>query len=221
MLTLPLRARLALLPVLLLLGACATNRSTLTLAVPAQGTLVSGHKVAVIDTVTDQRTFEADPDQPSTPSLKKGAKYSLDAEGRSKAIARKRNGYGMAIGDIVLEGDATVQTLTRQLVTQGLQQRGYRVAAPGEAVPADALKLRVNVNEFWAWITPGMWAGTIEARVKTSIEASSDTTRSIEVLGYGENIVQTGRDLNWQQAYERAFNDYLVKFKAALDVAGL
>ncbi|HSM10347.1 MAG TPA: hypothetical protein VK827_02095 [Lysobacter sp.] len=214
-------ARLALLPVFLLLGACATSRSTLALDIPAQSTVVSASKVAVIDAVTDQRTFEEDPDEPSTPSLKKGEKYSLDAQGRSQAIARKRNGYGMAIGDIMLEGDKTVESLTRGLVTQGLQQRGYRVAAVGEAVPADALKVRVDVGEFWAWITPGMWAGTIEARVNTSIQATTDSTRSIEVLGYGENIVQTGRDLNWQQAYERAFNDYLDKFKVALDTAGL
>lgn len=221
MLDLNLRARLALLPIVLLLGACATSRSTLTLEIPTQGAVVAGNKVAVIDTVTDQRTFEADPDEPSTPSLKKGQKYTLDAQGRSKAIARKRNGYGMAIGDIVLEGDATVEALTRELVTQGLRQRGYQVAAAGEATPAGALKVRVNIREFWAWITPGMWAGTIEARVKTNIEATSDKTRSIEVLGYGENIVQTGRDLNWQEAYERAFNDYLVKFNTALDAVGL
>jgi uncharacterized lipoprotein YajG len=215
------RARLALLPVLLLLGACATSRSTLTLAVPAQGTVVSGSKVAVIETVSDQRNFEEDPDEPSTPSLKKGEKYTLDAQGRSKAIARKRNGYGMAIGDIVLEGDATVETLTRELVTQGLRERGYQVVAAGAAAPADALKLRVNVNEFWAWITPGMWAGTIEARVKTNIQTSSERAPSMDVLGYGENTVQTGRDLNWQQAYERSFNDYLGKLRAAFAAADL
>lgn len=215
------RVRIALLPALLLLGACATNRSTLSLALPSEGTVVSGSKVAVIETVSDQRRFEADPDEPSTPSLKKGEKYSLDAQGRTKAIARKRNGYGMAIGDIMLEGDATVETLTRNLVAQGLRQRGYRVMERGEVAPSDALTLRVGVDEFWAWITPGMWAGTIEARVKTSIDASSGNNRTMQVLGYGENTVQTGRDLNWQQAYERAFSDYLAKFKAALETAGL
>lgn len=216
-----LGVRIALLPALLLLGACATNRSTLTLAVPSDGAVVSGTKVAVIETVSDQRRFEDDPDEPSTPSLKKGDKYELDARGRTKAIARKRNGYGMAIGDIVLEGDATVETLTRNLVAQGLRQRGYRVMEPGEAAPADALTLRLGIDEFWAWITPGMWSGTIEARVKTRIDASSGSNRSLQVLGYGENSVQSGRDLNWQQAYDRAFLDYLEKFKAALDSAGL
>lgn len=221
MLHIRLRARLLLLPALLLLGACATNRSALSLTLPPQGTVVSGTRAAVIETVADQRRFEDDPDEPSTPSLKKGEKYTLDAPGRSKAIARKRNGYGMAIGDIMLEGDGTVETLTRDLIAQGLRQRGYRVVERGETAPADALILRVGIEEFWAWITPGMWAGTIEARIKTRIDASSRGTTPIQVLGYGENVVQSGRDLNWQQAYERAFNDSLAKFKAGFDAAGL
>lgn len=214
-----LASRLALLPCLLMLGACATSRSTLSLQLPQQGTYVTADKVAQIEAVTDARHFEEDPDDPSTPSLKKGAKYALDAAGREKAIARKRNGYGMAIGDIVLEGDATVTSLTRELVAQGLRERGYRVLAPGEAAPEGALPVRVAIKEFWAWATPGFWAGTIEARVRTGIELPGG--RNAEVVGYGENIVQTGRDLNWQQAYERAFADYREKLRAALQAAGL
>lgn len=210
---------LVLVPALLLLSACATSRSTLALNLPQQGTVVNADKVAVIGVVEDQRQFEEDPDDPSTPSLKKGEKYALDAEARKKAIARKRNGYGVAIGDIMLEGDATVDSLTRELVAQGLRERGYRVLAPGEAAPEGSVPLRVGIKEFWAWWTPGFWTAKIEARVRTSIDAPSG--RSIKVTGYGENFVQNGRNLNWQQAYDRAFADYRVKLAAALQAAGL
>lgn len=214
------QARLTLLPILLL-GGCATNRSYLSLALPASGAVVTGDKVAVIETVHDQRRFEEDPDAPSTPSLKKGEKYTLDAQGRTQAIARKRNGYGMAIGDILLEGDATVETLTRNLVAQGLRARGYRVLEPGAPPPANAVAVQVAIDEFWAWATPGMWAGSIEARVSTGLKTSATSNPDIHVVGYGENIVQSGRATNWKQAYERAFADYLEKFKAAFDTAGL
>lgn len=212
-------SRLAALPFLLMLGACATSRSTLSLQLPAQGTVVTGDKVAQIESVTDARRFEADPDDPSTPSLKKGEQYALDAAGRDKAIARKRNGYGMAIGDILLEGDATVTSLTRELVAQGLRERGYRVLGPDEPAPDGTVPVRVAVDEFWAWFTPGFWAATIEARVRTGITLPDG--RKAEVLGYGENTVQSGRDRNWQEAYERAFADYREKLRAALQAAGL
>lgn len=203
-----------------MLGACATNRSVISLNVPAATTTISGDKVAVIETVTDVRQFEADPDEPSTPSLKKGEKYSLDAEGRKSAIARKRNGYGMAIGDIQLQAPQTVETITRDLVAQGLAQRGYRVV-DSAAAPADALRVKVDIKEFWAWLTPGFWAIDMEARLKTLLNFSGVGNRQIEIPAYGKKTAPTGREDNWKQAYDRVFQDYLEKQKAAFDQANL
>lgn len=213
--------RVAVLPLLLLLGACATNRSYIALDVPSADTRIDGGKIAVIESVVDQRKFEEDPDEPSTPSLKKGEKYALDDEGRKAAIARKRNGYGMAIGDIQLQPPQTVETITRGLVAEGLQQRGYRVVEAGEA-PADALRVQVGIDEFWAWLTPGFWAIEMEAKLKTLLRFSgASTTREIKVSAYGSKAAQTGMEDNWKTAYGRAFEDYLAKQKAAFDQANL
>ena len=214
--------RLALLlPAFLLLGACATNRSQISLAVPAPAVVVSnGDKLAVIETVTDQRHFEADPDEPSTPSLTGGDKYALDAEGRKAAIARKRNGYGMAMGDIVLQPPQTIESITRDLVGAGLQQRGYRIV-DASAAPSDALRVKVGVEEFWAWLTPGFWAIDMESRLKTVMQFSGGANREVTVAAYGKKTAPTGREDNWKQAYDRAFLDYLEKQKAAFDALGL
>jgi len=209
-----------LLPSMLLLGGCATNRTYISLDVPDPAITVSGDKVAVIDSVSDQRHFEADPDDPSTPSLKQGDKYTLDGEGRKSAIARKRNGYGHAIGDIQLSQPQTVETITRQLVASGLQQKGYRVADAGSA-PADALHVNVAIEEFWSWFTPGFWAVDMEAKLKTMLQFSGGNDHTVEVSGYGKKTAQTGRDGNYSQAYDRAFSDYQEKQKTALDQAGL
>lgn len=213
------RLRVAL-PLLLLLGGCATNRTYISLAVPQAGTRVTGDKVVVIDTVADQREFQADPDDPSTPSLKKGTDYALDANGRKSAIARKRNGYGHAIGDIQLQPPQTVETIARQLVTQGLEERGYRVI-DASAAATDALRVKVGIKEFWAWFTPGFWAVDMEAKVKTALEFTGPVQRNVEVAAYGKNTAQSGRAGNWKEAYDRAFKDYLEKQRAAFAQAGL
>lgn len=213
--------RLGLLPLLLLLGACATNRSYIQLSPPAGGVGADNGKVAVIESVTDARRFEEDPDEPSTPSLKKGEKFELDAEGRKSAVARKRNGYGMAIGDIVLQPPQTVETITRDLVADGLRSRGYRVVPPGSDVPADALRVNVRIEEFWAWLTPGFWAIDMEARLRTLLQVGDDDARRIDVSAYGKKTAPTGREDNWKQAYDRAFEDYLQKQRAALEQSGI
>lgn len=211
-----------MLPVFLLLGACATNRSYISLPVP--GTTIeasASDKVAVIDRIDDKRDFQTDPRDPSIPSLKKGEKYALDAEGRKGAIARKRNGYGKAIGDIQLQPPQTVISITRQLVASGLRQRGYRVVEDGSAPPEGALHVSVDIKEFWAWLTPGFWAVDMEAKLKTGLRFSDAKTGEIEVAAYGRKTAPTGREDNWKQAYERVFEDYLTKQKSAMEQADL
>lgn len=213
---------LFLLPALLLLGACATSRSYVQLAVPLSGAQTSTNgKVAIIETITDQRTFEENPRDPSIPSLKKGASYALDAEGRLQAIARKRNGYGKAIGDIQLTPPQSVATIVRELVTDGLQQRGYRVVPAGESAPADALRVKVGIQEFWAWLTPGFWVVSMESKLKTTMAFEGSAVQTVSAAGYGKKTAPTGREDNWKQAYDRTFEDYLQQQKKAFDDAGL
>ncbi|MCL7715090.1 hypothetical protein [Stenotrophomonas mori] len=206
---------------LLSLAACATNRSTLLLNVPSGGPYPPAEKVAAITSITDSRTFETAPRDPSIPSLKQGGQYSLDAEGKLQAIARKRNGYGKALGDILLQSPQTILSITRELVTNGLREKGYRVLAADEAVPEEALKVAVDIRQFWAWMTPGFWAIDMEAKLETRIEFNGTGAHSADVSAYGKKTAPTGKEGNWQQAYEHLFQDYLLKQKAALDQAPL
>lgn len=218
----PIPTLCALLVSLGLLGGCATNRSTMQLALPlASAPAAANGRVVVIDRVSDQRHFEDDPDDPSVPSLKKGEAYRLDAEQRKIAIARKRNTWGKAIGDIVLDGGQTIETLTRDLVRAGFEQRGWRVADAASASPPDALHVAVDVREFWAWFTPGMWTVDMEAKIGTLLAfAPPSTQASLDVSAYGKKSAPTGADDNWRQAYDRAFADYAAKLAQALAGAG-
>ena len=205
---------------LALLTGCATTRTYMPLDVPPP-VAASADKVAVIDTVDDHRVFERDPGDPSTPSLKKGAKYALDADARKSAIARKRGGFGHAFGDILLQRGQTVETVTRALVTDGLAQQGYRVV-DATAAPADAVHVKVDIRQFWAWFTPGFWAATIEARLDTLVSIDGPMGhRQATVKGYGRNAIQVAREANWQLAYQRAFEDYLTQFRDAAANTGL
>lgn len=207
--------------VVLLLSGCATSRSYLHLDLPQTQKSLSAGKVAVIDAVTDARVFEADPGDPSTPSLKKGSKFALDADQRKSAIARKRGGFGHAFGDILLQKGQTVETVTRGLVADGLAREGYRVV-DGQSAPPDALHVTVSIRQFWSWFTPGFFAASIEARLNTLVEFDGPRGhRQATVKGYGRNSIQVARDANWQLAYQRAFEDYLKQFHDAADNNGL
>ena len=206
---------------LVLLGGCATSRSYMRLDTShssATVTTATG-KAVVIDSVQDARKFEEDPSDPSVPSLKKGVDYKLDVEQRKRAIARKRNGFGKAIGDIMLEDGQTVETLTRNLVSDGFARHGYQVLAPGAAPPADAVHVNVAIDEFWAWFTPGMWTVDMEAKVHTLIRTGTGV--QLDVRAYGKNSGASGKEDNWREAFDRGFKEYAVRFDEAFSRSGM
>lgn len=188
----------------------------MSLDVPTPGSaVVSGGKPIVIDSIHDARLFEADPGDPSTPSLKSGARYALDADQRKEAIARKRGGFGKALGDILLTPGDNVETVTRQLLTNALTARGYTVMDAQHA-PADAPHISADIRQFWAWFTPGFFAAAIEAKVDTLVKLDGPNGhRQVTVKGYGRNSIQVAREANWQLAYQRAFEDYFKQFAEA------
>jgi hypothetical protein len=84
----------------LLLSACAAGRSTVEIT-PPSAVNPDGTAYAKIVSVEDLRKFEARPDDAGTPSLQNASDIT-DPSITARAVARKRGGFGMALGDIVL-----------------------------------------------------------------------------------------------------------------------
>lgn len=141
--------KIILLNLTIILSGCVTTRGLVTLeqpkAISKEQVLT---KTAVIKVISDDRVFENKPKTPDIPSLKGGLAQASEDD-KSKAIARKRNGYGKALGDILLR-EGTVSTVIKKRVTSALNQAGYKVIPLSDAntQPID-LTISVNINKFW------------------------------------------------------------------------
>jgi len=149
-----------------LTGACATSRGVLELEPIVSKNPASGILVKIVE-VEDLRKFELKPDNPSIPSLKNGE--IADTSITSRAIARKRNGYGMALGDILLPQGETVTALVEAIVVRALRESGYRVLERGDPQYPNAAPLRIAVEKFWAWFSPGFWSANLDFSTKVSV----------------------------------------------------
>jgi len=129
-------------------------------------------KAVKIVEVTDKRVFEARPSSPSTPSLENAADIK-NAKITERAIARKRGGYGNALGDIVLPEGRSVAGLVRSATEKALRDKGYRVVAEGSPEYASAIPVSVEVNKFWAWFKPGFAAITIECEAMVTVTSDA------------------------------------------------
>jgi hypothetical protein len=139
----------------LMAGGCAVTRSEVKLS--GQGVeapQASGGRVVVIRSVRDERAFEQAPRDPSTPSLGGDGAGSASAETRSRAIARKRNSFGQAMGDVLLEPGKTVEGVVRENLSSALRKAGYDVRDQGNA-GSSPIFIDARIRKFWAWPASG------------------------------------------------------------------
>lgn len=200
-----------------LLTGCATSRGVLDLKVPDLPNPASSQTVKIVN-VTDKRVFEIGPKKPSTPSLQNDE--INDPEITRRAVARKRNGFGAALGDILLPEGQTVEQLTRAALVNALRDSGYRVVAEGEPGYAAAAPVSAEIQKFWAWMTPGFWE--IKLRYNASIRLDGDWPLR------GENRVVEGdaryagaiaSSSEWREVIDNGVADLIRNLKAMLKKA--
>ncbi len=184
-----------------LMSGCATNRGIIDLQVstlenPQGGALVK------ISRVTDLRIFELRPSSASIPSLKNG---EIDNKAiTARAIARKRNGFGKAMGDIMLPEGRTVEMLAREALTRSFREEGFQVLEPGDTGYENAIPIEADIYQFWSWITPGFWA------MKLDFEALIRIKGDIGAFKNGQEV-KTSTRLHTQAAGTRAWTNILNK----------
>jgi uncharacterized lipoprotein YajG len=192
-----------------LLSGCATSRSELKIASASQASTQPANKtgpVVIIRSVRDERTFEQSPSDPSTPSLGFEGAAQATAEAKARAIGRKRNTFGKALGDVFLQNGQTVEAIVRENVTVALRDAGYNVRE-NKSEEAGALQLDVHIRKLWAWVQPGFWAITVHANIATDLDfsgAQGTTPVSVHV----EDGRQLVTDSAWIETIEKALKTY-------------
>jgi hypothetical protein len=189
-------------------GGCATSRSVVSLDQPAAAAINPEHGVAVkIVRVSDARTFEASPKNPDTPSL--GGQDVNDRALTARAIARKRNGLGRALGDVLLPENQTVADLMKTTMVDSFRKAHYRVLVPGDVGYDAAIPIQAQVVQFWSWLQPGFWELKVHNRAEVRITGSLPALNNgLTVHGsVDESMTAVGED-DWQEIASKGLKDF-------------
>lgn len=170
-------------------------------------------KTVFINPVSDNRRFEDKPKSPNIPSLDPGKVQN--GEIKSRAIGRKRNSYGKALGDILLKEGVTAQALTTASITQAFSESGYRVLTDKSEVTADTVMVDSVIDQFWSWFQPGFWAITLHAEIATdmTLKSASDVEQ-INVAVKATDNFQTAIEGNWMKVINDVLRLYVNELKA-------
>jgi hypothetical protein len=182
---------------------------TNTQQVPAKG-------FAKVLEVKDVPRFEAAPSDPSVPSLQDSQEIN-DRVITSRAVARKRGGFGMALADILLPEGRTVEQIVREAATKALAEKGYAVVAEGSPEFAEALPVNIEIQQFWSWFTPGTFLISVEfvgiVLLKGEVLAGSNEET---VRGYSIVNAMAATESQWQEVMQNGVQDLIEKMKTKL-----
>jgi len=204
-----LSSKLFLVASIAILAGCATSRSEIRLSTPAAAPAAAANPsgpVAVIRTVNDDRKFGETPNDPSVPSLGFEGAAQAPADVKSRAIGRKRNAYGKALGDVLLESGQTVESVIRENLAASLQQAGYQVKAQKDA-PDAPLMIDVSIGKFWAWLQPGFWAIKLHTQIATDLRFNGANDATPLALKREESL-QIVTDGAWMEGIGKALEAY-------------
>jgi hypothetical protein len=200
--------------ILLSVAGCATSRGVVDIRIPVTLASAAARTVKLVE-VLDNRSFQRKPSDPSIPSLK-GAEIQ-DRAITSRAVARKRNSYGKALGDILLPEGRTVEALVTDALTAAFSEAGYRVVQRDEAGYEEATAVTADIEQFWAWFSPGFWAAHLEfeARVRLKGEVAGLEKQPV-IRGYIRLATQAATTRAWQNTIYGGIEDFIAKLKATL-----
>ncbi|WP_322028386.1 flagellar biosynthesis protein [Paraburkholderia sp. J76] len=194
-----------------ILAGCAVGRTTVDVSSP-QGTNPTTGKYVRIAPAEDKRTFAVAPPKADIASLDP-SEDSSDAS-KARAIGRKRNSYGKALGDVVLPEGKTVSGLVENALERGFQEAGYIVVRQGDPNFAAAAPVTAEIIDFWAWFQPGFWSVTTNQ--KSELQLSGD----VGAL-HGEQTVKTHvseskqvvTSSDWQEIVEKGLSAITLETK--------
>ena len=163
----------------------------------------------------DKRIFQVNPSTPDTPSLDPSENQNDSIKNR--AIGRKRNGFGKALGDIVLKDGQSVESLTASSIRQAFVEKGYTIITNKDQIGKDTFVVDANIEKFWAWMNPGFASITLSTEISTELDIKSPLDNSKEkIYVKAADSFQLGTESNWIEVINQALRLYVDDLKSKL-----
>jgi len=195
-------------------SGCAVNRGVIKLDTPVSenSIQIANGKEIYIRSVTDARVFEVNPATPDIPSLDPDRLQTDDIKAR--AIGRKRNGFGKALGDILLHEDQSITQAVKDASQQAFREMGYKIVTSKKDISDKTYIVDIEVNKFWSWMNPGFWAITLSTEISTNITLKMPNGSQDKLIYVkAADTFQTGGGSNWIEVMHLGLKLYIDEIK--------
>lgn len=120
-------------------------------------------------------------------------------------MARKRHGYGLAQGDVLLNEPATASSTVKKAAEVAFANAGYRTVDASDT-STTAPTVRIDIKGFWLWLEPGVMVGTIRSRIRTEVALGSSVPLTITAETFQPG--QIFSEEAWTNAVAKAITEF-------------
>ena len=156
------------------------------------------------------------PPNPDIPSLDPSEDQSDSI--KSRAIGRKRNGFGKALGDMLLKDGETVESLTEKSIKRAFEEKGYSIIKSKDGITKDTYIVDANIQKFWAWMNPGFWQITLSSEITTDLTIKSPKGLANQQISVkASEGYQIAPESNWIEIIQRSLQLYIDDLKSKIN----
>ena len=126
----------------------------------------------------------------------------------------------MAFANVLLPEGRTVELVVREAVAKALTEQGYEVVDAKSPQFDKALPVKVDIDQFWAWFTPGFWQVFVEFRGLLMLKAEALTGRNEDIV-QGSAVVKgmAATDAEWKEVVVAGVSDLTKNLRAVIKPA--
>ena len=118
------------------------------------------------------------------------------------------------MADILLPEGRTVAQVVREAVVKAANDAGYAVVDEKSQRYAEALPLKIDIQQFWSWFSPGFWAIKVEFEGIVVMNGSMIVPTPVqEVRGYAMVEATAATDGVWQDVMQKGLADLIAQMK--------
>lgn len=132
--------------------------------------------------------------------------WIADEKRKPLAIARQRNGFGGAMGAIVLPEDLPPAEVVRKVLTKALVETGHQVVQDEKEARPGTKMLDVDIARFWMWCEMRFMHCYVAGDIETDI--SVDGGFPMTVTGHYSRNAGGVADRHWRRILNDMVEDY-------------
>ncbi len=198
-----------------LIAGCAANPGIIKIQFPEPDQSVKkNNKNIFIQSVSDLRKFQADPQKIQLPSFTYDNPAVVSPERKKSTVGIKRNLSGLALDDIRFIAPQNVESIIKDTLEYSLTNKGYTFINDKKKIAKNTNIIEIEINQFWEYMQAESFTVIMKAIISADLQITNKKTGFSEqktITVKSSKKYQIANRANWNDIIRRTLNKFIIQ----------